>query len=167
MKKLLFLLSVVFLSGCMTVKSYTVEKPRIDTDITGNQGYLSGTPTEAAVTGKLGDTRKISVLEVEFRKPKPRGFLGKYSIKKKKSKSKKVSEIVEENIAGEQVFVEELIQDSQIQYYVVNDNDTLQKISHKFYGTTRKWKFIYDNNKDILKSPDKVYPGTRIKIPAE
>ncbi|MCX7662077.1 MAG: LysM peptidoglycan-binding domain-containing protein, partial [Candidatus Omnitrophica bacterium] len=45
--------------------------------------------------------------------------------------------------------------------------DTLQKISLKFYGTTKKWKRIFNANKDIIKSPDKIYPGQVINIPLE
>ncbi|PIQ88790.1 MAG: hypothetical protein COV72_06520 [Candidatus Omnitrophica bacterium CG11_big_fil_rev_8_21_14_0_20_42_13] len=51
--------------------------------------------------------------------------------------------------------------------YTVEKNDTLQKISQKFYGTTKKWKKIYDANTDTLKSPDKVYPGQKLNIPQD
>ncbi|MBI4981697.1 MAG: LysM peptidoglycan-binding domain-containing protein [Candidatus Omnitrophica bacterium] len=49
--------------------------------------------------------------------------------------------------------------------YTVQKNDTLQKISKKFYGTTRKWTKIYDANKEFLKSPDRVRPGQVLNIP--
>ncbi|MDD5574911.1 MAG: LysM peptidoglycan-binding domain-containing protein, partial [Candidatus Omnitrophica bacterium] len=51
--------------------------------------------------------------------------------------------------------------------YTVMPNDTLQKISQKFYGTSKRWKVIYDANKDVLKSPDKIYAGQVINIPQE
>jgi nucleoid-associated protein YgaU len=51
------------------------------------------------------------------------------------------------------------------QKYVVGKNDTLQKISKKFYGTTRHWTKIYEANRDVLKGPDKVYPGQTLNIP--
>ena len=28
-----------------------------------------------------------------------------------------------------------------------------------------KWKAIWDHNRDILKDPDKIYPGQELKIP--
>ncbi|MBI4707793.1 MAG: LysM peptidoglycan-binding domain-containing protein [Candidatus Omnitrophica bacterium] len=49
--------------------------------------------------------------------------------------------------------------------YTVQKNDTLQKISKKFYGTTRKWTKIYEANKEFLKSPDRVRPGQVLNIP--
>jgi nucleoid-associated protein YgaU len=53
------------------------------------------------------------------------------------------------------------------QYYVVQKGDTLQKISEKFFGTTQKWKSIYDANKHVLKSPDRIRPGQKLVIPKE
>jgi len=51
--------------------------------------------------------------------------------------------------------------------YTVQKGDTLQKISQKFFGTTKKWYKIYEANRDVLKSPDKIYPGQVINIPVE
>jgi nucleoid-associated protein YgaU len=51
--------------------------------------------------------------------------------------------------------------------YVVQKGDTLQKISNKVYGTTKKWKKIFEANKDILKDPDEIKPGQTLIIPAE
>ena len=49
--------------------------------------------------------------------------------------------------------------------YVVQKGDTLQKISNKMYGTTKRWKEIYEANKAELKSPDHIKPGQEIVIP--
>jgi nucleoid-associated protein YgaU len=54
-----------------------------------------------------------------------------------------------------------------VQPYTVQKGDTLQKISKKFYGTTKKWKKIYEANTAVLKGPDKVYPGQTINIPVD
>ncbi|MBM3243918.1 MAG: LysM peptidoglycan-binding domain-containing protein, partial [Candidatus Omnitrophica bacterium] len=53
------------------------------------------------------------------------------------------------------------------QKYKVEKNDTLQKISQKFYGTTRKWNKIFEANKELLKTPDRLYPGQVLMIPEE
>ena len=44
-------------------------------------------------------------------------------------------------------------------------DDTLQKISKKVYGSHGKWTKIYDANKDKIKNPNFVKPGTVITIP--
>jgi nucleoid-associated protein YgaU len=50
--------------------------------------------------------------------------------------------------------------------YVVIKNDSLWKISKKFYGTGSKWKTIYDKNKKVIgKSPNFLKPGQRLIIP--
>jgi nucleoid-associated protein YgaU len=49
--------------------------------------------------------------------------------------------------------------------YVVQRGDTLQKISQKFYGTSKSWQKIYDANKAKLKKPDVIVVGTTLKIP--
>ena len=47
--------------------------------------------------------------------------------------------------------------------YVVQKNDTLQKISMKFYNTNHKWKKILEANKGI--DPNKLKVGTKLTIP--
>ncbi|MBU0758870.1 MAG: LysM peptidoglycan-binding domain-containing protein [Candidatus Omnitrophica bacterium] len=49
--------------------------------------------------------------------------------------------------------------------YVVEKGDTLQKISQKMYGTTKRWKKIYEANKEVLKSPDMIRAGQKLVIP--
>ena len=46
--------------------------------------------------------------------------------------------------------------------YTVESGDNLTKIGNK-YGIA--WKAIWDANRDILKDPDKIYPGQELKIP--
>ncbi len=46
--------------------------------------------------------------------------------------------------------------------YTVVSGDSLSKIAGK-YGI--QWKAIWDANRDILKDPDKIYPGQELKIP--
>ena len=46
--------------------------------------------------------------------------------------------------------------------YTVEAGDNLTKIGKK-YGI--EWKAIWDHNRDILKDPDKIYPGQELKIP--
>ncbi|MCF7873806.1 MAG: LysM peptidoglycan-binding domain-containing protein [Candidatus Omnitrophica bacterium] len=169
MKKILVLLLIIFLAGCMRVRTYTVEKPRKDTDIEGNQGYLVGEAGEAKKESQLGTTRKVSVLEFEF------GPKSKETV----TDTKRTKESFQQEVYQEETYQEEEIMAPQIktkeydmasseydyQDYTIKENDTLQKISRKFYGTTKKWELIYQENKDTLKSPDKIYPGTTIKVP--
>ena len=54
----------------------------------------------------------------------------------------------------------------QAQTYTVQKDDTLQKISKKLFGTYGKWYKIYETNKDKIKNPNILQPGTVLNIPA-
>jgi nucleoid-associated protein YgaU len=49
--------------------------------------------------------------------------------------------------------------------YVVKSGDSLSKIAQREYGKASAWPTIYEANKDILKDPDKIFPGQKLKIP--
>ena len=49
--------------------------------------------------------------------------------------------------------------------YIVQSGDSLSKISKKFYGNTNSWKRIFEANKDIVKNPDLIQPGWKLRIP--
>ncbi len=49
--------------------------------------------------------------------------------------------------------------------YEVISGDSLSKIAKREYGNANEWKRIYEANRDLLKDPDKIYPGQKLKIP--
>ncbi|SAL79523.1 LysM domain/BON superfamily protein [Caballeronia arvi] len=52
------------------------------------------------------------------------------------------------------------------QYHTVVSGDNLWKIAEKYYGNGSKNDVIFEANKPMLKSPDKIYPGQVLRIPA-
>ncbi len=170
MRNIWLLIVAVFLSGCL-VRTYTVEKPRVDTDMTGNQGCIFGEcePEEVDLdkAARLSDTRKVTVLEWELGFGKPK-FIRE--VPKSLQEEQEVAAF-EEDIWEEEEFEveeevrEEVREEAAYDFYTIQKKDTLQKISYKFYGTSRKWKKIYEFNKDKLRDPNKIYPGLTIKIP--
>lgn len=184
------IICVFLLSGCL-VRTYTVRKPRQYTEVSGNQGYLSGEPSgePQAKESHLTDTRPVTIFEVETgphqtadkasTAPAKRasGAVPTYRLRESLDVEQdaghvELSEIdIDAEIAQDEGVVERIelgnldepAQDYQV--YTVQKNDTLQRISQKFYGTTRKWQIIYEENKSVIKNPDKVYPGMKIQIP--
>ncbi|HDZ76806.1 MAG TPA: LysM peptidoglycan-binding domain-containing protein [Candidatus Omnitrophica bacterium] len=143
-------------------------KPRVDQDLSsGNRGYISGNiPPQEDIERK--ETRQTYEFEIELSNP--------FNRKKEVVEPAAVEDIIlpdvsfEEDLSGESFddFSNLDVEgDSGFEIYTVGKRDTLQKISDKFYGTTRKWQKIYEANKDVLKSPDRLYPGQEIKIPIE
>ena len=53
----------------------------------------------------------------------------------------------------------------EAKFYTVVSGDTLSKISKQFYGDANKYMQIFEANKPMLKSPDKIYPGQNLRIP--
>ena len=54
---------------------------------------------------------------------------------------------------------------SETRTYEVKPGDSLSKIAKQEYGDANKWPQIFEANKDILKDPNKIYPGQKLKIP--
>jgi len=146
------------LSGCVA-RTYNLTRDRIDQDLTpssGNRGYLVGTPPEAP---ERRTTRTTRVVEVEL------GFSKK--LPPRSTVTTTAAAPMEER---QEPMMTQEIQSSQpaqaFEKYTVGKNDTLQKISKKFYGTTKNWTKIYEANKDVLRTPDKLYPGQTLNIPS-
>ncbi|TAN59709.1 LysM peptidoglycan-binding domain-containing protein [bacterium] len=173
MKKFLILLVALFSSGCL-VRSYSVVKDRVDQDVTGNQGYISGSAPAGAEQPKKFTRRATKVYEIELRSPLKFERLKTPPDQAEGKKDISQEGYQEGEVAGSEYPLSEQpegmlpeTQGGQFESYVVQKNDTLQKISTKFYGTTKKWMKIFEANKDKLKSPDRVRPGQEIRIPKE
>lgn len=55
----------------------------------------------------------------------------------------------------------------EAKYYTVVSGDTLSKISKQMYGDANKYNDIFEANKPMLTSPDKIYPGQMLRIPPQ
>ena len=53
------------------------------------------------------------------------------------------------------------------QYHDVVRGDTLSAIAKTYYGNANKYPVIFEANKPMLSHPDKIYPGQKLRIPAE
>ncbi|MFH1199215.1 MAG: LysM peptidoglycan-binding domain-containing protein [Candidatus Omnitrophota bacterium] len=160
------LLSTVLLSGCV-VRTYTLTRDRVDQDLAGNRGYLQGQPPAGQDVSRKS-TRDTHVMEIELRSP----------IRFEKGVAPAKTEIGSSNISDSDIYgnrgyttesvTPEVVEiPGSFERYTVQKGDTLQKISQKQFGTTKKWYKIYEANKDTMKGPNKVYPGQTIKIPMD
>ncbi|HEV7670834.1 MAG TPA: peptidoglycan-binding protein LysM [Thermoanaerobaculia bacterium] len=50
-------------------------------------------------------------------------------------------------------------------YYEVVKGDTLSKIAAHHYGNANKYPVIFEANRPMLKDPDEIYPGQKLRIP--
>ena len=190
-KLILIFISAFVLGGCrsakdITVRNYIQEKDRIDQEISGAVGNWENAPT--AVDTSTKQTRKVYVLEFTKEANLDEGIDVKTD---QSSSSPTPNELFEEplrktpdrtsstpppaipsfddeqsdqprsspapTVAGEGSFVD----------YKVEKDDTLQKISKKFYDSYSKWPQIYEANKSVIKDPNRIKPGITIKIPVK
>jgi nucleoid-associated protein YgaU len=49
--------------------------------------------------------------------------------------------------------------------YEVKPGDSLSKIAKAHYGKASDWQRIFEANRDVVKDPDMIHPGQRLKIP--
>ena len=51
------------------------------------------------------------------------------------------------------------------QWHVVEKGETLSKIAKQYYGDATLYAKIFDANKDVLKDPDRIQIGQKLRIP--
>ena len=51
------------------------------------------------------------------------------------------------------------------EFYVIQKGDTLWKIAEKAYGDGSKYNRIVEVNREVIRDPNKIFPGQKIRIP--
>jgi nucleoid-associated protein YgaU len=51
------------------------------------------------------------------------------------------------------------------QWHEVQAGESLSKIAKKYYGDASLYTDIFEANRDVLKDPDKIFPGQKLRIP--
>jgi nucleoid-associated protein YgaU len=49
--------------------------------------------------------------------------------------------------------------------HTVVRGESLSKIAKHYYGDAKKWRAIFDANRDKIENPDLIYPGQEFMIP--
>ncbi len=168
----------IFAAGCgVKANTYVMTKERVDIKETGNAGSMMG---QNAYQEPDKKTRKVYVLEVtkaipetEVVKIKQETTTDLLEVNTEEAPESDVAPKVETNrkivipfSAEKNTIVTEAEGPKEDVSYTVVKDDTLQKIAKKFYNSYGKWTKIYEANKDKLKNPNFVRPGTVITIPA-
>lgn len=180
------------LVGCAkwVVRISESRKPRVDQKISGNRGFILGKPTTPVKEPTFKD-RKVYQVEIEIpqwplkKEAAPaekedkviwgnKGYIFGGPTKEEAAEAEPAIGVVSEEPQTpiekakekiSQIFKSKVEEKTKLRTYKVGKGDTLQKISRKFYGTTKKWPLLYKANRDRLKTPDKVYPGQVLVIP--
>ncbi len=71
---------------------------------------------------------------------------------------KGVKEVVSEGVSAPPL-------SEDVQYYEIKSGDTLWAVAKKFYGAGNKYTEIFEANREVIKDPDKIFVGQKIRIP--
>ncbi|MBO7080450.1 MAG: peptidoglycan-binding protein LysM [Neisseriaceae bacterium] len=70
------------------------------------------------------------------------------------------------NVEGiKNVEIEGVREDADEHYYTIVKGDNLSKIAKKFYGDPNQYNKIFEANREVIKDPNLIYPGQKIRIP--
>ena len=72
-----------------------------------------------------------------------------------------VKGVTEVNIDG----VEAPAMTEKVEYYEIKSGDTLSAIAKKYLGNAMDYPKIFEANREVIKDPDLIYPGQKIRIP--
>jgi nucleoid-associated protein YgaU len=56
-------------------------------------------------------------------------------------------------------------QTAEVDFYVIEQGDTLSAIAKRFYGNANAYPQIVEANREVIKDADKIFPGQKIRIP--
>ena len=59
------------------------------------------------------------------------------------------------------------LETEQVKYYEIQSGDTLSKIAKEFYGDAMVYTRIFEANKEVIKDPDLIFVGQKIRIPQD
>ena len=55
--------------------------------------------------------------------------------------------------------------EQQVTFYEIQKGDTLWAIAKHHYGDGNKYHQIFEANREVIKNPDLIFPGQKIRIP--
>lgn len=55
--------------------------------------------------------------------------------------------------------------EGNVEYYTIVSGDTLSGLAKRFYGNAGDYPRIFEANREVIKDPDLIYVGQKIRIP--
>jgi nucleoid-associated protein YgaU len=115
-------------------------------------------------TTKRKEEGKETKIDISTSKQLLTDLLNKANCETNSSSNKYVSNILKE-VATSKVKVMEV--KDEYTSVMVKSGDTLSGLASRIYGDSRKYLIIYNANRDILSSPNKIFVGIVLKIPSK
>ncbi len=55
----------------------------------------------------------------------------------------------------------------KVEYYEIVSGDTLSAIAKRYYGKASEYPRIFEANREVIKDPDLIFVGQKIRIPSD
>jgi nucleoid-associated protein YgaU len=55
----------------------------------------------------------------------------------------------------------------KVEYYIIQKGDTLSAIAKRFYGKPNDYPRIFEANREVIRDPNLIFPGQKIRIPLD
>jgi hypothetical protein len=66
-------------------------------------------------------------------------------------------------VTADELSAPEAVED--VEYYVIQQGDTLSALAKNFYGKASEYPRIFEANREVIKDPDLIFIGQKIRIP--
>jgi len=135
----------------------TLQDEKIDTkavkgDVKANSGKKIDTFNKVIVSNKPAQNDELAQLSAEIDT-----ILGSEDVKK-----------AEQNLKYKKDFDRENAQRAkELRFIVVKRGDTLSSIAYRAYGRASAYTKIYNANPDLVKNPNRIYVGMRLRVPVD
>jgi len=135
----------------------TLQEEQIDTkvvkgDVKANSGKKVDTFNKVIVSKKPAQNDELAQLSAEIDT-----ILGSEDVKK-----------AEQNLKYKKSFERENAQRAkELRFIVVKRGDTLSSIAYRAYGRASAYVKIYNANPDLVKNPNRIYVGMRLRVPVD
>ncbi len=78
-----------------------------------------------------------------------------------------VENVTADDLTVKEVPVDETTVEYKVEYYEIKKGDTLWKVATEFLGNGARYTEIFEANREVIKNPDLIYPGQKIRIPLD
>jgi len=58
-------------------------------------------------------------------------------------------------------------QTAKVEFYTIEKGDTLSAVAKKYYGKSSEYPRIFEANREVIKNPDLIFVGQKIRIPLD
>lgn len=70
----------------------------------------------------------------------------------------------EVNLSGESALPDH---QAKVEFYTIVSGDTLSAIAKRYYGNAAQYPRIFEANREVIKDPNKIFVGQKIRIPLD